>query len=58
VKPFTLRLLRPFILAHQNDILKAAHQDRCQLEEIAALARGESVDPSTYYFRTRPRFET
>src|SRR6266436_9628108 len=27
-------------------------------EVIAALARGESVDPSTYYFRTAPRFET
>jgi hypothetical protein len=27
-------------------------------EVIAALARGESVDPSTYYFRTTPRFET
>jgi hypothetical protein len=25
---------------------------------IAALARGESVDPSAYYFRTSPRFET
>ena len=25
---------------------------------IAALARGESVDPSTYYFRTTPRFDT
>ncbi len=25
---------------------------------IAALARGESVDPSTYYFRTTVRFET
>jgi hypothetical protein len=25
---------------------------------IAALARGESVDPSAYYFRTLPRFET
>jgi len=25
---------------------------------IGALARGESVDPSTYYFRTTPRFET
>jgi hypothetical protein len=25
---------------------------------LAALARGESVDPSTYYFRTTPRFET
>ena len=25
---------------------------------IAALARGEHVDPSTYYFRTTPRFET
>jgi hypothetical protein len=25
---------------------------------IAALARGESVDPATYYFRTTPRFET
>jgi hypothetical protein len=25
---------------------------------IAALARGESVDPATYYFRTMPRFET
>lgn len=24
---------------------------------LAALARGESVDPSTYYFRTAPRFE-
>ena len=25
---------------------------------IAALGRGESVDPATYYFRTLPRFET
>src|SRR5437763_15748181 len=25
---------------------------------LAALARGESVDPSKYYFRTAPRFET
>jgi Protein of unknown function (DUF3237) len=25
---------------------------------LAALARGEAVDPSTYYFRTAPRFET
>jgi hypothetical protein len=28
------------------------------VEVIAALARGEIVDPSTYYFRTLPRFET
>jgi|SRR5689334_13965394 len=27
-------------------------------EVIAALARGEIVDPSTYYFRTTPRFDT
>jgi hypothetical protein len=27
-------------------------------EALAALARGESVDPSSYYFRTAPRFET
>jgi hypothetical protein len=27
-------------------------------EVIAALARGETVDPATYYFRTLPRFET
>jgi Protein of unknown function (DUF3237) len=27
-------------------------------EVIAALSRGETVDPSTYYFRTMPRFET
>jgi hypothetical protein len=27
-------------------------------EVIAALARGERVDPATYYFRTLPRFET
>jgi hypothetical protein len=27
-------------------------------EVIAALARGERVDPSAYYFRTNPRFET
>jgi uncharacterized protein DUF3237 len=26
-------------------------------EVLAALARGEAVDPSTYYFRTAPRFE-
>jgi hypothetical protein len=26
-------------------------------EVIAALSRGETVDPSTYYFRTTPRFE-
>ena len=25
---------------------------------MAALARGATVDPSTYYFRTTPRFET
>jgi hypothetical protein len=25
---------------------------------IAALGRGEPVDPSAYYFRTSPRFET
>ena len=27
-------------------------------DAIAALARGEVVDPSRYYFRTLPRFET
>jgi hypothetical protein len=27
-------------------------------EVIAAIARGEAVDPATYYFRTTPRFET
>ena len=27
-------------------------------EIIAAIGRGETVDPSTYYFRTTPRFET
>lgn len=27
-------------------------------EVIAALGRGERVDPSSYYFRTLPRFET
>jgi hypothetical protein len=27
-------------------------------EVLAALGRGELVDPSTYYFRTAPRFET
>lgn len=27
-------------------------------EALAALARGEPVDPSRYYFRTAPRFET
>lgn len=27
-------------------------------EVIAALARGERVDPNSYYFRTTPRFET
>ena len=27
-------------------------------EVIAAIARGERVDPATYYFRTNPRFET
>jgi hypothetical protein len=27
-------------------------------EVIAALGRGEAVDPSRYYFRTAPRFET
>jgi hypothetical protein len=25
---------------------------------MEALARGEAVDPETYYFRTTPRFET
>jgi hypothetical protein len=25
---------------------------------LAAIARGETVDPSQYYFRTAPRFET
>lgn len=27
-------------------------------EVIAALGRGETVDPTRYYFRTAPRFET
>ncbi|HEY2512890.1 MAG TPA: DUF3237 domain-containing protein [Polyangiaceae bacterium] len=27
-------------------------------EVLAALARGETVDPTAYYFRTLPRFET
>ncbi len=27
-------------------------------EVLAALARGETVDPAAYYFRTTPRFET
>jgi Protein of unknown function (DUF3237) len=27
-------------------------------EVIAAIGRGESVDPASYYFRTTPRFET
>jgi Protein of unknown function (DUF3237) len=27
-------------------------------EVMAALGRGEAVDPATYYFRTTPRFET
>ncbi len=27
-------------------------------EVLAALARGEPVDPSAYYMRTHPRFET
>src|SRR6476660_8238525 len=27
-------------------------------EVIAAIGRGETVDPSTYYFRTTPRFAT
>jgi uncharacterized protein DUF3237 len=27
-------------------------------EIITAIGRGETVDPSTYYFRTTPRFET
>jgi hypothetical protein len=27
-------------------------------EVIAALGRGEAVDPASYYFRTLPRFET
>src|ERR1700745_3164408 len=27
-------------------------------EVIAALGRGERVDPAAYYFRTTPRFET
>lgn len=27
-------------------------------EVIAALARGETVEPESYYFRTTPRFET
>jgi hypothetical protein len=27
-------------------------------EVLAALSRGEAVDPASYYFRTTPRFET
>src|SRR5438105_663254 len=27
-------------------------------EVIAAIARGDRVDPATYYFRTTPRFDT
>jgi hypothetical protein len=31
---------------------------RGPVDVLAALARGEPVDPSKYYFRTAPRFET
>jgi hypothetical protein len=27
-------------------------------EVLAAIGRGETVDPATYYFRTTPRFQT
>lgn len=27
-------------------------------EQLAAMARGETLDPASYYFRTTPRFET
>jgi hypothetical protein len=27
-------------------------------EVIAAIGRGETVDPASYYFRTTPRFAT
>ena len=30
----------------------------CRFVTIAALARGERVDPVSYYFRTLPRFDT
>jgi len=52
--------LRATLQAHDGALIsmKSFGLRHGPADVIAALGRGEAVDPATYYFRTTPRFET
>jgi Protein of unknown function (DUF3237) len=52
--------LRATLLTHDGALIsmKSFGLRHGPPEVIAAIARGETVDPARYYFRTTPRFET
>ena len=52
--------LRVTLLTHDGALIsmKSFGMRHGPAEVIAAIARGETVDPRLYYFRTTPRFET
>ena len=50
---YTIRAASGGLVYVRNDGVRVASPDI-----LAALGRGEVVDPASYYFRTSPRFET
>jgi hypothetical protein len=57
----TTRLDVRLVLKTRDDALIAVKYQGVRSgppDELAAVDRGEDVDPSTYYFRTNPLFET
>ncbi len=50
---YTIRAASGGLVYVRNDGVRVASP-----EILAALGRGEVVDPASYYFRTSPRFET
>jgi uncharacterized protein DUF3237 len=52
--------LRATLQAHDGALIsmKSFGLRHGPADVMAALGRGEAVDPATYYFRTTPRFET
>jgi len=50
---YTIRAASGGLIYVRNDGVRVASPD-----VLAALGRGEIVDPASYYFRTSPRFET
>jgi hypothetical protein len=52
--------LRATLLTHDGALIlmKSFGLRHGPPQVLAAIARGESVDPALYYFRTTPRFET